>query len=147
MVSFLHEDITTLLRITDRLEENMITQTVRYLRIVTVVMWTPSVIAGFIAYIDCFYRTVFLPETVFNIPEVLNGTAQPILLFQLFPFGEVYDHFVVGYLGACYALFLGITVIPCWHTFVMCLMKYIVVKYEIINKRLVDYDVSKGSDK
>ncbi|XP_037821946.1 odorant receptor 56a [Lucilia sericata] len=145
MVKFLHDDITGLLRITDPLEEIMLAKTVKYLRIITVLMWTPSLIAGFIAYIDCFYRTAFMPETVFNIPEVLNGTAQPILLFQLFPFGEVYDNFVVGYLGACYALFLGITVIPCWHTFVTCLMKYIVLKYDIIHKRLKDYDLAKLS--
>uniref|UniRef100_A0A1B0AH11 Uncharacterized protein n=1 Tax=Glossina pallidipes TaxID=7398 RepID=A0A1B0AH11_GLOPL len=78
---------------------------------------------------------------------VLKGEAEPILLFQLFPFGEVYDNFLVGYLGACYALFLGITTIPCWHTFITCLMKYIVIKFQIINKRLEQMDISKLSPK
>lgn len=72
MVTFLHEDITELLRITDAVEEMMLLKTVKYLRIITILMWTPSLIAGFIAYIDCFYRSVFMPETVFNIPEVSN---------------------------------------------------------------------------
>ncbi|TMW44128.1 hypothetical protein DOY81_010793 [Sarcophaga bullata] len=145
MVTFMHKDLTALFRITDAEEEEMLAQTIKYVRVVTIVMWSPSLLAGFIAYVDCFYRTAFMPETVFNIPAVRNGTAQAILLFQLFPFGEVYDNFVVGYLGACYALFLGITTIPCWHTFVCCLMKYIVLKYGIMFKRLETYDISKLS--
>ncbi|KAL9915283.1 odorant receptor 56a [Glossina fuscipes] len=145
MCTFLHEDINKLMELADEREKKMFADTVKYLRYVTVILWTPSVLAGFIAYADCFYRTIFMPETVFNIPQVLRGEAEPILLFQLFPFGEVYDNFLIGYLGACYALFLGITTIPCWHTFITCLMKYIVLKFQIINKRLKEMDISKLS--
>uniref|UniRef100_A0A1A9WA44 Odorant receptor n=1 Tax=Glossina brevipalpis TaxID=37001 RepID=A0A1A9WA44_9MUSC len=142
MCTFLHEDINKLMALADEREKKMFAETIKYLRYVTVILWTPSVFAGFIAYADCFYRTIFLPETVFNMPQVLSGEAEPILLFQLFPFGEIYDNFFVGYLGACYALFLGITTIPCWHTFITCLMNYIVIKFQIINKRLKEMDVS-----
>ena len=70
MVTFMHKDLTALYRITDAEEEEMLAQTIKYIRVVTIVMWSPSLLAGFIAYVDCFYRTAFMPETVFNIPEV-----------------------------------------------------------------------------
>lgn len=70
MVTFMHKDLTELFRITDEEEKKMLAHTIKYIRVITIIMWSPSLIAGFIAYADCFYRTAFMPETVFNIPAV-----------------------------------------------------------------------------
>lgn len=70
MCTFLHDDINTLMELADEREKKMFAATVKYLRYVTAILWMPSVFAGFIAYADCFYRTIFMPETVFNIPQV-----------------------------------------------------------------------------
>ncbi|KAH8401461.1 hypothetical protein KR009_005727 [Drosophila setifemur] len=136
-----HEDICHIIIEADEGELNLLTSTQFYTRTITLMLWVPSVVAGLIAYTDCIYRTLFLPRSVFNVAEVRRGEEQPILLFQLFPFGELCDNFVVGYLGPWYALGLGITTIPLWHTFITCLMKYVNLKLQILNKRVEEMDI------
>lgn len=142
MLRTAHEDLQHLILESDAQELDLLHATQRYVRTITLLLWVPSVVAGMMAYLDCIYRTIFLPKTVFNMAAVRRGEAQPILIFKLFPFGELYDHFVMGYLGAWYALALGITTIPLWHTFIACLMKYVTLKLQILNKRVLAMDVS-----
>lgn len=107
----------------------------RYVRTITWLLWVPSVVAGLMAWSDCIYRSIFLPQTVFN-------ATQPILLFKLFPFGDLCTNFVIGYFGPWYALGLGITTIPLWHTFITCLMKFVTLKLQLLNQRVLAMDVS-----
>ncbi|XP_023163743.1 odorant receptor 56a [Drosophila hydei] len=141
MLRTAHEDLQHLILESDAQELDLLHATQRYVRTITLLLWVPSVVAGMMAYLDCIYRTIFLPKTVFNMAAVRRGEAQPILIFKLFPFGELYDHFVMGYLGAWYALALGITTIPLWHTFIACLMKYVTLKLQILNKRVLAMDI------
>lgn len=142
MLRTAHADLQQLMLEADDQELDVLRTTQRYVRTITFLLWVPSVVAGFMAWSDCIYRTIFLPQTVFNTAAVLRGEAQPILLFKLFPFGELYDNFFIGYLGPWYALSLGITTIPLWHTFITCLMKYVTLKLQILNKRVLAMDVS-----
>lgn len=136
-----HSDIQNLMHEADNREMELLVATQAYTRTITLLIWIPSVIAGLMAYSDCIYRSLFLPKSVFNVPAVRRGEEHPILLFQLFPFGELCDNFVVGYLGPWYALGLGITTIPLWHTFITCLIKYVNLKLQILNKRVEEMDV------
>ncbi|EDX07852.1 odorant receptor 56a [Drosophila simulans] len=138
-----HSDIQNLMLEADNREMELLVATQAYTRTITLLIWVPSVIAGLMAYSDCIYRTLFLPKSVFNVPAVRRGEEHPILLFQLFPFGELCDNFVVGYLGPWYALGLGITTIPLWHTFITCLMKYVNLKLQILNKRVEEMDITR----
>jgi len=136
------EDIQNLMFVADSREMDLLAATQVYTRTITLILWVPSIIAGLIAYSDCLYRTLFLPKSVFNMPAVRRGEEQPILLFQLFPFRELCDNFVIGFLGPWYAIALGITTVPLWHTFITCLMKYVNLKLQILNKRVEEMDVS-----
>ncbi|XP_033154321.1 odorant receptor 56a [Drosophila mauritiana] len=142
-----HSDIQNLMLEADNREMELLVATQAYTRTITLLIWVPSVIAGLMAYSDCIYRTLFLPKSVFNVPAVRRGEEHPILLFQLFPFGELCDNFVVGYLGPWYALGLGITTIPLWHTFITCLMKYVNLKLQILNKRVEETDITRLNSK
>ncbi|KRF79355.1 uncharacterized protein Dvir_GJ21406, isoform C [Drosophila virilis] len=143
MLRTAHADLQQLMLEADDQELDLLRTTQRYVRTITFLLWVPSVVAGFMAWSDCIYRTIFLPQTVFNTAAVLRGEAQPILLFKLFPFGELYDNFFIGYLGPWYALSLGITTIPLWHTFITCLMKYVTLKLQILNKRVLAMDIQR----
>ncbi|XP_068147471.1 odorant receptor 56a [Drosophila tropicalis] len=138
-----HKDIQRLMIDCDEKELQLLEHTQKYVRRITFILWVPSVVAGLMAWSDCLYRTVYLPQTVFNMPAVRRGEAQPILLFKLFPFGELCDNFVIGYLGPWYALGLGITTIPLWHTFITCLMKYVHLKLQILNKQAQEMDIKR----
>ncbi|XP_032572302.1 odorant receptor 56a isoform X2 [Drosophila sechellia] len=142
-----HSDIQNLMLEADNREMELLVATQAYTRTITLLIWVPSVFAGLMAYSDCIYRTLFLPKSVFNVPAVRRGEEHPILLFQLFPFGELCDNFVVGYLGPWYALGLGITTIPLWHTFITCLMKYVNLKLQILNKRVEEMDITRLNSK
>jgi len=142
MLRFAHADIQTFKMEADDLELDLLYTTQRYVRTITMLLWVPSVVAGFMAWSDCIYRTIFLPQTVFNAAAVHRGEAQPIFLFKLFPFADLCDNFVIGYLGPWYSLALGCTTIPLWHTFITCLMKYITLKLQILNKRVIEMNVS-----
>ncbi|XP_016941838.3 odorant receptor 56a [Drosophila suzukii] len=137
------EDIQNLMFVADNREMDLLVATQVYTRTITLILWVPSVIAGLIAYSDCLYRTLFLPKSVFNMPAVRRGEEQPILLFQLFPFRELCDNFVIGFLGPWYAIALGITTVPLWHTFITCLMKYVNLKLQILNKRVEEMDITR----
>ncbi|KAH8418337.1 hypothetical protein KR222_000101 [Zaprionus bogoriensis] len=134
MLRVAHADLLELLLEADAVELELVQATRRYVRTITWLLWLPSVVAGLMAWLDCIYRTIFLPQTVFN-------ASKPILLFQLFPFGDLCDNFVIGYLGPWYALGLGITTIPLWHTFITCLMKFVTLKLQILNKRVLEMDI------
>ncbi|KAH8270767.1 hypothetical protein KR018_001022 [Drosophila ironensis] len=135
-------DIQNIMIEADDKEMALLAQTQIYTGTITLMLWVPSVVAGLMAWSDCIYRTIFLPSSVFNMAAVRRGEEQPILLFQLFPFGELCDNFVIGYLGPWYALGLGITTIPLWHTFITCLMKYVNLKLQILNKRVEEMNAS-----
>ncbi|XP_037713972.1 odorant receptor 56a [Drosophila subpulchrella] len=137
------EDIQNLMFVADNREMDLLAATQVYTRTITLILWVPSVIAGLIAYSDCLYRTLFLPKSVFNMAAVRRGEEQPILLFQLFPFRELCDNFVVGFLGPWYAIALGITTVPLWHTFITCFMKYVNLKLQILNKRVEEMDITR----
>ncbi|EDW10438.1 odorant receptor 56a [Drosophila mojavensis] len=141
MLRTAHADLQQLIIESDAQELNLLQDTQRYVRTITFLLWVPSVVAGMMAYLDCIYRIIFLPKTVFNVDAVRRGEAQPILLFKLFPFNELYDQFIVGYLGPCYALALGITTIPLWHTFIACLMKYVTLRLQVLKKRTLAMDI------
>lgn len=130
-----HTDLQQHLLEANELELQLIEATRRYVRTITWLLWVPSVVAGLMAWSDCIYRSLFLPHTVFN-------ATQPILLFKLFPFGDLCDNFVIGYFGPWYALGLGITTIPLWHTFITCLMKFVTLKLQLLNQRVLAMDVS-----
>lgn len=136
-----HFEIRNIMIEADDQEMDLLFKTQVYTRTITLMLWVPSVVAGLIAWGDCIYRTIFLPHSVFNTAAVRRGEEQPILLFQLYPFGELYDNFFIGYLGPWYALGLGITTIPLWHTFITCLMKYVNLKLQILNKRVEEMSV------
>ncbi|XP_034108686.1 odorant receptor 56a [Drosophila nasuta] len=138
-----HADLQAFKLQADDQELELLDSTQRYLRTITMMLWVPSVVAGLMAWSDCIYRTIFLPQTVFNAAAVHRGEAQPILLFKLFPFADLCDNFFIGYLGPWYALGLGITTIPLWHTFITCLMKYITLKLQILNKRVIAMDITR----
>ncbi|EDV98273.1 odorant receptor 56a [Drosophila grimshawi] len=127
----------------DEEELDLMHSTQMYVRTITLLLWVPSVVAGLMAWLDCIYRTIFLPQSVFNMVAVQHGEAQPILLFKLFPFGELWDNIFIGYLGPWYALGLGITTIPLWHTVITCLMKFVTLKQQILNKRVRDMDIER----
>ncbi|KAH8258034.1 hypothetical protein KR038_004864 [Drosophila bunnanda] len=143
LLRLVHADLENFMMEADDQELELLAITQVYTRTITLLLWVPSVVAGLMAYLDCAYRTLFLPKSVFNMPAVRRGEEQPILLFQLFPFGELCDNFVVGYLGPWYALALGITTIPLWHTFITCLMKYVNLKLQILNKRVREMDITR----
>ncbi|XP_017125650.1 odorant receptor 56a isoform X1 [Drosophila elegans] len=138
-----HADIQNLISEADDREMELLAATQVYTRNITLTLCGPSFIAGSMAYLDCIYRTVFLPKSVFNSSAVQRGEEQPILMFQLFPLKEVCDNFVVGYIGAWYALSLGMTAIPMWHTFITCLMKYVNLRLQILNKRVEEMDITR----
>ncbi|KAL7738485.1 hypothetical protein ACLKA6_006793 [Drosophila palustris] len=143
MLRFAHADLVAIRMEADDLELSLLDATQRYVRTITMLLWVPSVVAGFMAWLDCIYRTIFLPQTVFNAAAVHRGEAQPILLFKLFPFADLCDNFVIGYLGPWYSLGLGITTIPLWHTFITCLMKYITLKLQILTKRVIEMNIKR----
>ncbi|KAH8279241.1 hypothetical protein KR026_004576 [Drosophila bipectinata] len=138
-----HLDIRNIMIEADNREMDLLFQTQVYTRTITLMLWVPSVVAGLMAWGDCIYRTIFVPQSVFNTAAVRRGEEQPILLFQLYPFGQLCDNFFIGYLGPWYALGLGITTIPLWHTFITCLMKYVNLKLQILNKRVEEMDISR----
>ncbi|EDV36853.1 uncharacterized protein Dana_GF13164 [Drosophila ananassae] len=138
-----HLDIRNIMIEADDQEMGMLFQTQVYTRTITLMLWVPSVVAGLIAWGDCIYRTIFLPQSVFNTAAVRRGEEQPILLFQLYPFGELCDNFFIGYLWPWYSLGLGITTIPLWHTFITCLMKYVNLKLQILNKRVEEMNITR----
>ncbi|XP_030387798.1 odorant receptor 56a [Scaptodrosophila lebanonensis] len=140
-----HDDLQRFLVEADEQELTMLHSTQSYISTITLMLLVPSVAAGLLAWLDCIFRTIFYPESVFNVPAVVRGEAKPILLFQLYPFGEVIDNFLVGYLGPWGALFLGVSTIPLWHTFVTALMKYITLRLEILNRRVQRMDISRIS--
>ncbi|XP_026841515.1 odorant receptor 56a [Drosophila persimilis] len=141
MLREVHEDMQKLMKEADDQELDLVFSTQKYTRTITLILWVSSIGAGLMALSDCIYRTLFMPQTVFNLPAVRRGDERPLLLFRLFPFGELYDNFVVGFLGPWYALGLGVTTIPLWHTFIMCLMKYVHLKLMILNKRVPEMDI------
>ncbi|XP_016976774.1 odorant receptor 56a [Drosophila rhopaloa] len=136
-------DLQNLLSEADDREMELVVETQVYTRNITLALWVPSIFAGSMAYLDCIYRTFFLPKSVFNVPAVRRGEEQPILMFQLYPFGELIDNFVIRYFGAWYVLALGIGVIPLWHTFITCLMKYVNLKLQVLNKRVEEMDITR----
>ncbi|XP_017836731.1 odorant receptor 56a [Drosophila busckii] len=138
-----HADLQRLMLQADAQELELLLSTQRYVRSITLLLWVPSVVAGLLAWLDCIYRTIFLPQTVFNSAAVRRGEAQPILLYKLYPFGQLCDNFIIGYLGPWYALFLGVSTIPLWHTFVSCLMKYVTFKQQLLNRRVRQMNVQR----
>ncbi|XP_034651433.1 odorant receptor 56a-like [Drosophila subobscura] len=146
VISLLREinvDMQQLMISADGDEWDLLLSTQKYTRKITLILWVPSMVAGLMAWSDCIYRTLFMPETVFNMPAVRAGKEQPILLFKLYPFGELCDNFVIGYLSPWYALCLGITTIPLWHTFITCLMKYMHLKLMILKKKAAEMDITR----
>ncbi|XP_055916897.1 odorant receptor 56a [Eupeodes corollae] len=75
--------------------------------------------------------------------DIQNSIDTQPLLTRLFPFREVHDDLFVGYILPLYALFLGIMMIPLWHTFITGMMSYVNLKWRIMHKRLSTMDVSK----
>lgn len=138
LIMVLHDDINNLLKVADQHELDIFQKTCKYISGLTKGLYLCKIAAVIVLGGDLIYAVISKPEFLLSEANFSNSTAVPALIFKLFPYHEIFNNFIVGYIAALLFVIVGCTTFVPWHTFIICLMAYIVLKIKIINYRLTN---------
>lgn len=89
--------------------------------------------------INKFICKIFQRRKLRNISfQPFNFTTPfpPLILQTYFPVDNKWKYFYLIYFVQCFNMFVGILIVPCWHSFMVALMMYPIIVMEQITFKL-----------
>ena len=148
-----------------RVEKQILDRHVRYSIILTLGFWVCALVTANLMNFTSFIRSFFY-EPSFMIDEktvsywicLLNiiekytirpfyqgrneTSIPPLILRSWFPVEDYWQHFYKLYFVQFYVMWVGMIIVPCWHSLMVALMLYAIVKLEQLNYKLKNPKVS-----
>jgi hypothetical protein len=60
----------------------------------------------------------------------------PLILPSWFPFDDLWRHYWITFICEYYIMNIGMLIVPCWHSFVVSIMLYVIINLKILNHEL-----------
>jgi gustatory receptor len=72
--------------------------------------------------------------------------ATPLIVRSWFPFEENQSNFWLSYFIQYFAMNIGMLIVPCWHSFIVSIMVYVIMKLKILNQHLSEINGSSSRE-
>lgn len=101
---------------------------VKYMRNLTTSFWIIALITG---NLMCVHSAVVAIKYHFFEAE----SPPNLILLSWFPFASC-NHFWLSYAIQYYIMNIGMLIVPCWHSFIVSIMVFVIMKLQILNHEL-----------
>lgn len=109
---------------------------VRYVKTLTLLFWTSALITG----------NMMCISTAFTSLTTEAYEKRNLILNSWFPF-DYCKYYWIAYGIQLYIMYVGMLIVPCWHSFIVSVMIIIISKLKILNSQLSKLDCrNDGSD-
>ncbi|GAB0100780.1 Odorant receptor [Sergentomyia squamirostris] len=119
-------------------EQEIIEENLKYTRKLTLGFWAIALTTGNLMCIQSFILSFFYePHYVHDpITNASEPSFPPVILRSWFPFEDQWEHFYKVYFVQFYAMWVGMIIVPCWHAFIVALMIFPIIRFQILNHQL-----------
>ena len=106
-------------------------KSLKYLQRLTMSFWVMALITGNLMCIQSAIRAIFF-----------ENEFAPMILPSWFPWNDYPTGFWLIYLVQYFAMNIGMLIVPCWHSFIVSIMVFVIMKLRILNHKLSEIDKS-----
>ncbi|KAL7020154.1 hypothetical protein ACKWTF_011387 [Chironomus riparius] len=87
--------------------------------------------------LHCFRGVVFTVTFIlFNLAQNSTDIEAPLILPCWFPFDDYWKKFWIIFGIEYYIMNIGMLIVPCWHSFIVSMMGYVIINLKILNYKL-----------
>uniref|UniRef100_A0A1B0DIE1 Uncharacterized protein n=1 Tax=Phlebotomus papatasi TaxID=29031 RepID=A0A1B0DIE1_PHLPP len=146
-------------------ERDIIEKNLKYTRTLTLGFWTIALTTGNLMCVQSFILSfLYEPHDVYDPVTVrkffiflaikfvlkikhisFQNTTQtsfpPVILRSWFPFDDQWEHFYTVYFVQFYNMWVGMIIVPCWHSFMVALMVFAILRLQILNHQFQHVEV------
>lgn len=115
-------------------KREIITSSIRYMEKLTASVWIIALITG---NLMCVHSAV---QALFFHPDNPGQLSPPTILQSWFPFDEHRNHFWLIYAVQYFIMNIGMVIVPCWHSFIVSIMVFVIIKLKLLNHDLKNID-------
>ncbi|CRL07291.1 CLUMA_CG020270, isoform A [Clunio marinus] len=126
IIKYVDSEIKKMLSIEDNHEKEIIHSSIKYMRNLTACFWIIALITGNLMCVNAAVQA-FLHT---------SDKSPPLILRNWFPFNNFWLSYFIQY----YIMNIGMLIVPCWHSFIVSIMIFVITKLKILNKRLSGID-------
>ena len=124
-------------------EIQILNRKIRYTQILTILFWTSALITGNLMCINSFVHS-FMYEPKFTFDPSKNVSTrianEPHILRSWFPVADQWKYYYFKYSVQFYIMWVGMIIVPCWHSFIVALMIFAVILLMILNHKIENID-------
>lgn len=117
-------------------EMKIVKDNINYNKKLTIVFWVCALITGNSMCINTLIQSFSYDPASTEIPN------PPTILRSWFPFDDNWNNFSIVYLTQFTAMWIGMIIVPCYHSFIVGFLIYGIVILKILNYKLENINVS-----
>lgn len=131
MVKLVDGGLSELMRLDDAVVASIKSSSIKYERNLTASFWIIALITGNLMCANTAVQALLIES---------NGTRR-LILSSWFPF-DSQNHFWLCYAIQYFIMNIGMVIVPCWHSFIVSIMVFVIMRLKLLNHELCKIDGS-----
>lgn len=112
-----------LMTLSDETTKQIIANSIEYKRCLSSIFWFIALTTG---NLMCLHSAL----------QAVRGIEKSLILKSWFPFDGQRDHFWFCYSVQYFVMNIGMLIVPCWHSFIVSIMIFVIMKLKVLNHKL-----------
>ncbi|XP_070501006.1 odorant receptor 56a-like [Chironomus tepperi] len=121
--------------------QDIIAKYIKYLKRLTAIFWIIALITANGMCVKSIIEGIYLEYQVaynnFNSTDI----EAPLILPCWFPFDDYWNKFWIIFGIEYYIMNVGMLIVPCWHSFIVSMMGYVIINLKILNFKLSEMNL------
>lgn len=134
MVKVVDGGLSELMRSNDAVVTSILSTSIKNKRNLTASFWIIALITGNLMCVNTAVQALFIE----------HNDARRLILSSWFPF-DSRNHFWLCYVIQYFIMNIGMVIVPCWHSFIVSIMVFVIMRLKLLNHELCKIDGSSAA--